>query len=163
MRVDRDWLVVATRRHKERAARMSLEQLGLATYLPMLEQWPRPAVGASVGPMFPGYLFAHATVRDVYPIGRAAGVRGFVSFGGAPARLDDAVVEFLRSREDANGIIRAEPLPLGSEVVITDGPLRGFIAVVERRLSARQRVLLLLDILQRQTRVEVPEQWIRQA
>jgi transcription antitermination factor NusG len=60
-------------------------------------------------------------------------------------------------------VISAEPLPLGSEVVITDGPLRGFIAVVERRLSARQRVLLLLDILQRQTRVELPERWIRQA
>ena len=157
------WLVVATRRHKERAAQAALAQLAVTTYLPVLEQWPRPAVGASVGPMFPGYLFALATARELYAISRAAGVRGFVSFGGAPARLDGAVVEFLRSREDRDGIIRAEPLPLGSEVVITDGPLRGFIAVVERRLTARQRVLLLLDILKRQTRVEVPEQWIRQA
>jgi transcriptional antiterminator RfaH len=157
------WQVVATRRHKERAAQAAVELLGVPTYLPLLQQWPRPAVGAEIGPMFPGYLFAYVTPRDVHPVGRTGGVRGFVNFGGAPARLDDAVVDFLRSREDADGVIRAAPLPLGSEVVITDGPLRGFIAVVERRLSARQRVLLLLDILQRQTRVELPEQWIRQA
>jgi transcriptional antiterminator RfaH len=157
------WQVVATRRHKERAAHAAIAQLGVPTYLPLLRQWPPPAVGADVGPMFPGYLFVQPASGDVYRIERTAGVRGFVTFGGATARLDDAVVEFLRSREDAHGVISAEPLPLGSEVVITDGPLRGFIAVVERRLSARQRVLLLLDILQRQTRVELPERWIRQA
>jgi transcriptional antiterminator RfaH len=160
---DGAWWVVATRRHKERVAQAAIEQLGIPTYLPLLRQWPRPSVGAEVGPMFPGYLFVLVVPSDVHRVGRTAGVRGFVTFGGAPATLDDAVVEFLRSREDAHGIICAEPLPLGSEVVITDGPLRGFIAVVERRLNARQRVLLLLDILQRRTRVELPERWIRQA
>ena len=114
--------------------------------------------------MFPGYLFVRC-MRSATCI--ASGARPvFVDSWrseAAPARLDAAVVEFLRSREDGDGIISAEPLALGSEVVITDGPLRGFIAVVERRLDARQRVLLLLDILQRQTRVELPERWIRQA
>jgi transcriptional antiterminator RfaH len=157
------WRVVATRRHKERAAEASLRQLGVGTYLPLLLQWPRPAVGADIGPMFPGYLFTCVKPCDMPAVDRTPGVRGFVTFGGTPARLDDAVVDFLRWREGPDGIIRADLLSSGSEVVITDGPLRGFVAMVERRLTARQRVLLLLDILQRQTRVELPEQWIRQA
>jgi transcription antitermination factor NusG len=54
-------------------------------------------------------------------------------------------------------------MPAGREVVIRDGPLRGIVAVVERRLTGRQRVLVLIDILQRQTRVELPEKWVREA
>jgi transcription antitermination factor NusG len=74
-----------------------------------------------------------------------------------PAALDAVHVE-------PAGAAKDEPsLPAGAEVLITDGPLRGLVAVVERRLTARQRVLLLLDILQRQTRVEMPERWVRQA
>jgi hypothetical protein len=88
------WRVVETRRHKERAAQAALAQVAVPAYLPLLQQWPRPA---------------------------------------------------------------------GAEVVVTEGPLRGLVAVVERRLTARQRVLLLLEILQRQTRVEMPERWVRQA
>jgi transcriptional antiterminator RfaH len=157
------WRVVETKRHKERATQAALEQIGVRTYLPLLHQWPRPIVGSEIGPMFPGYVFAHATAGDFHRVGRTAGVRGFVTFGGVPACLDDGAVEFLRHREGPDGIISADPLPAGAEVLITDGPLRGLVAVVERRLTARQRVLLLLDILQRQTRVEMPERWVRQA
>jgi hypothetical protein len=35
------------------------------------------------------------------------------------------------------------------------------VAIVERRLTAHERVLVLLDLLQRQTRVEMPERWVR--
>ena len=157
------WRVVQTKRYKERAAQRYLSELGLVTYLPLLLQWPRPAVGAEVGPMFPCYLFLSVAARDVCRVGRTAGVRGFVNFGGEPALLDEAAIEFLRAREGLDGIIRANPLPPGAQVMIGDGPFRGLVAVIERRLTARQRVLVLLEILQRQTRVEIPEKWVRQA
>jgi len=48
-------------------------------------------------------------------------------------------------------------------VRVTDGPWRGLVAILDRRVSARERVLVLLDILQRQTRVEMPETWVRLA
>jgi len=37
----------------------------------------------------------------------------------------------------------------------------GVGGLIERRVSARERVLVLLDILQRQTRVEMSETWLR--
>jgi transcription antitermination factor NusG len=86
-----------------------------------------------------------------------------VNFGDGPARVGSEVVAYLRSRAGADGVINIEPVAAGQEVTITDGPLRGLPAVVERRLTARQRVLVLLDLLHRQTRVELPERWLRLA
>jgi hypothetical protein len=49
-----------------------------------------------------------------------------------------------------------------SEVVITDGPLRGFFTSVGRRSTARRRVHPVLDV-PKHSRIEQPEQWTRQA
>lgn len=157
------WFVVRTKRHRERLAEARLAQIGLEAYLPLLLQWPRPAVGSDVGPMFPSYVFVQATMPDdFYRISRTAGVHGFVTFGSAPAPIDASAVAFFRSREGVDGVIRSDPLPRGREVQITNGPLRGLVAVVEQRLTGRQRVRVLLEILQRQTPVEMPERWVRQ-
>jgi len=155
------WWVVQTHRHKERAAQVQLEREGLATYLPLLRQWPRPAVGSDVGPMFPCYLLVRAAPELFHHIGRTPGVHGLVSFGGEPAPLAASVVALLRAREGCDGIVAPTPLPPGAEVEITQGPLQGVVAVLEQRLTARQRVRVLLDLLQRRTRVEMPEQWVR--
>lgn len=157
------WRVVQTQRHKERAAQARLAQGGLDTYLPLLRQWPRPAVGGDVGPMFPSYVFVRATLAHFHRVAHTAGVRGFVTFAEQPAHLDESVITFLRSREGPDGVISGVPLPIGRAVEITDGPLRGLVAVLERRLTGRQRVLVLLEILQRETRVELPDRWVRLA
>ena len=68
----------------------------------------------------------------------------------------------LRRWEYPGGIVREDPLRSGSEVVIKDGPLRGF-AMIERRRTARQRVRPPVDVVQRQTRVALSEQWARQS
>ena len=155
------WRVVTAHRHREAVARVRLGQQGLETHLPLLRRWPRPPVGSDVGPLFPGYVFVRAERAHFHRITRTPGVGGLIVFGGEPARLDDAVIDFLRGREEPDGIITAGPLPSGSAVRITDGPWRGLAAILERRVSARERVLVLLNILQRQTRVEMPETWVR--
>ena len=157
------WYVAETQRHKERAAQACLLQFALEAYVPLLRQWPRPAVGSEIGPLFPGYLFVRATPRDHYRISHTPYVRGLVAFSGQPAPLDESVIAFLRSRQGPDGIIRYDPVPAGYELAITDGPLRGLGAVLERRISGRQRVLVLLELLQRETRVEMPERWVRRA
>jgi transcriptional antiterminator RfaH len=157
------WRVVTAHRHREAVARVRLVQQGLETYLPLLRRWPRPPVGSDVGPLFPGYVFVRAARAHFHRITHTPGVGGLIVFGGEPARLDDGVIDFLRSREEPDGIIEARPLPSGSAVRVSDGPWRGLVAVLERRVSARERVLVLLDILQRQTCVEMPETWVRLA
>lgn len=159
------WYVARTRRHRERMVQGQLRRHGLSTYLPLLHQSPPPAVGPEIGAMFPCYVFVQASMpADFYRITHTPGVHSLVSFSDAePAPLDACVIEFLRSREGGDGVIRTNGLAPGGRVRVVEGPLRGFDAVIERRLTARQRVRVLLDMLQRRTRVELPETWVRQA
>lgn len=161
----RGWYVLQTKRHRERIAQRYLEEIGVSSYLPRILQWPRPAVGSAVVPMFPGYVFVHATLsEDFTRIIWTPGVKAFVSFGGAPAEVDASIIEFLCSRQGPDGLVHcASPIHEGSEIRIIAGPFRGLTAVVEQRLPARERVRVLMDLLQRPTRVELPERWIARA
>ncbi len=156
-------MVVQSKRHKERTVQLNLARAGIPAYLPLLRQWPRPAVGGDVGPMFPGYVFCRPAPAQLGAIAGLSGAIRLVAFGDGPARVGPEVIAYLRSRAGADGVIAIDPVVAGREVTIIDGPLRGLPAVVERRLTARQRVLVLLDLLHRRTRVELPERWLRLA
>jgi transcription antitermination factor NusG len=157
------WYVLQTVRNRERLAQAALSQRGLPSYVPRIEQWPRPAVGSAVAPMFPGYLFVHATLDDCACVSWTPGVKGFLAFGDGPAWIDAAAIDFLREREAPDGIIHCAPPPSGQTVRIVDGPFRGLTAVIERRLPAHERVRVLIQILRAETPVELPERWLRQA
>ena len=158
-----DWYVIETQRHREAIARAMLGARGIASYLPCIAQWPRPAVGAAIAPMFPGYLFVQTELEaEAHRVMRTNGVKAFVAFGDVPVPIGAAAVEYLRSREGPDGLIRCgADAPDGAAVRIVDGPFRGLTAVVTARLPARDRVRVLMEILQRQTAVELPEKWVR--
>lgn len=158
-----EWYVVETQRHRERVARAVLAERGIASYLPRVVQWPRPAVGSAVAPMFPGYLFVRVSyVEDGHRVVRSNGVKAFVAFGGDPVPVADEAIEFLRGREGPDGVIHCGGQDVdGAAVRIVDGPFRGLTAVVTQRLGAGDRVRVLMEILQRQTSVELPERWVR--
>jgi len=159
------WYVVATKRHSEQIARARLTERGIESYLPLTVEWPRPAGGRLIQPLFPGYLLVKGTLpRDYYRVSWTQGVKAFVVFGEYPPPLDERYVEFLRAREGADGFIRcAEETEARMSVRVLHGPLTGFAAVVQRRLPARERVVVLLNLLQRETPVELPERWVKRA
>jgi transcriptional antiterminator RfaH len=113
--------------------------------------------------MFPGYVFCQPPPSQLDRVAASNGVSGFVRFGDRPAMVPPEVIGYLRSRASADGIITLDLEFAGRRVTITDGPLRGLPAVIERRMTGRQRVLVLLDLLQRRTRVELPDRWLRLA
>ena len=160
---DAGWLVAQTKRQQERTVQGALAREEIPTYPPLLRQWPRPALGGEVGPMCPGYVFCQPDPIRLSGVARCNGVVRLVSFGDAPARVGSEVIAYLRSRAGSDGVIAINPVVAGRPVTITSGPLRGLEAVVERRLTTRQRVLVLLDLLHRSTRVELPEEWLRLA
>lgn len=158
-----DWFVLQTNRNKERLAQLALGQRGITSYLPRIVQWPAPAVGSPIAPLFPGYLFVRLQTDDCARVSWTPGVRAFVSFGGGPATIDASAIEFLHGREAEDGLIHCEPLPAMREVRIVNGPFRGLTAVIERCLPAGERVRVLMQLLCRDTLVELPARWVRQA
>lgn len=158
------WYVLRTNRNKERLVQAALRQRGVESYLPRVVQWPRPAVGSAIAPMFPGYLFVHVATDGCSAICWTPGAKALLSFGGGPVPIDRNVIEFLRGREGPDGLVRCgEPVPGKSEVRIVSGPFRGLTAVLDQYRPAHERVRVLLDLLQRHTPVELPERWVRLA
>src|SRR5262249_61084496 len=95
---DEDWMVVQAKRHKERAVQANLAREGIATYLPLLRQWPRPAVGSDVGPMFPGDVFCQPLPDQLGTVMGCSGRLRLGTFGDGPARVGPEVVAHLCSR-----------------------------------------------------------------
>jgi len=157
------WYVVRTKPRAEAAAAENLRARGLEVYLPRLASaFGRSGTrggDARLEPLFPGYLFSRLRLPTDYALAAwTPGVAHLLGRGdGLPAPLDDAVVESLRERAGGGEILRPRPvLRAGAPVEIRSGPFAGLLAVIDRPCSAAGRIQILLDLLRRQTRLELP-------
>jgi transcription antitermination factor NusG len=117
-------------------------------------------------PLFPNYLFVRIDpAEDFYTVLWSPGVSRFITCErGTPASLDDGIVEFLRERADGNGIIAARAdLHVGSEVEVTGGPFHGLAGIIARPPDAKGRVKVLMRLLNRRVKVDVPVRSLRAA
>ena len=86
------------------------------------------------------------------PIRSTLGVSQLVCFGTRPAKVEDPLVDLLRSREQA---LPTETLfSQGDTVVITEGPLAGLEAAYQMA-DAEQRAMVLLHILSQPVPVKI--------
>ena len=154
------WYAVNTKSHHEQLAELNLQRLGVETFYPQIKQRKviRRKEKTVIGPLFPGYLFARFHVATSYrAVTYARGVRRIVAFGSTPARVDEDLIQGMKTRL-CNGYVSPNPRRLapGQVVRIQDGPLSGIEAVFEREMPDHQRVVLLLRTLAYQARVVVP-------
>ena len=115
-----------------------------------------------MGPLFPGYLFARFDVESHYrAVHYSQGVRGVVGFGSDPAKVDEEMIESIRSRLEDGCMILPSPLfKPGQMVRIQEGPFEGLEAVFEREMPAQERVVLLLKSLSYQARVLIDREQV---
>lgn len=154
-----NWYCLHTKPKREAQAAAHLrETLGVETYFPLLRQYRtiRRVRRLVTRPLFPRYLFcrfdlaaAFAAVRYSYD------VLDIVRFGPAPAVVEDALIAELRSwAGEAVDLITLQPdLQVGDTVQICDGPMRGLQAVILRQKDDRDRVAVLLSILENQVQL----------
>lgn len=149
------WYCVHTRPQKEaQTAALLQETLGLETYYPRLKRQRiiRRVKRVVVGPLFPRYLFCRFDLAAQYRAVRyTQDVIDIVSFGQTPAVVGDALIEGMKSwaAEAVDVITLQGSLRRGDRVEITDGPLRGLQAVIENEMNGRERVAVVLSILER--------------
>jgi transcriptional antiterminator RfaH len=156
---DRSWVVVNTHPHKERFVLENLARQSFPAYCPMLRARIRHArtTRQSLRPMFPGYVFA-AVDTDVQrwkPLLSTFGVRSVMRSGDRLSYLPAGFVEALRAREVDGAIIRpSAPFHVGQLVRLTREPFDGLVATIVE-MDERQRLVVLLDLLNRPVRVSV--------
>ena len=163
----RQWCVVYSKPRKETCAQFHLARRGIEVFAPRM-LLPEYLHGRTrLVPLFPNYLFVRIDpAGDCSTVLWCPGVSRFVtSQRGTPARLDDAIVEFLRERADAGGVIAARAdLAVGSEVEVTRGPFGGLMGIIARPPDAKGRVKVLMRLLNRHAvNVDVPIHALRAA
>jgi transcriptional antiterminator RfaH len=88
------------------------------------------------------------------PIRSTTGISSFVRFGTEAARVPDALIATLKAQEAFFGerAIDLDRYHVGDKVIITEGPFRGLEAVFQK-YDGEERVIVLLEILHKQTKL----------
>jgi transcriptional antiterminator RfaH len=133
-----DYYAVFCKPRSELQAEYHLTLKGCETFMPRQRYEPRHKGKTcriihpvqSIGPLFPRYLFARGL--EASEIHYTIGVSDLVRAGIEPVAIPEAVIERIRSKLDAQGILIPEaapaPLEVGEWVEVTQGPLQGLIS-----------------------------------
>jgi len=104
-------------------------------------------------PLFPGYVFIRMGAEDSWlSIRSTRGVNRVVAFCGQPCRVPDATIHHLRTRCSTTA---AKPaLSPGDRVQVRVGECADMEAIFVS-MDGEQRVMLLLNVLNRQQQIQV--------
>ncbi len=154
------WYSARTKpKHEHIAAANLRRHLALPVFFPRirLEKLTRRGLIRVVEPLFPGYIFVRCVVEEqVDEIQFLSGIGKLVEFGGKYPRVADPIIEELQACFGQDDLISVDRrLAPGDEVTVAAGAFAGMKAQVLKSLPAKKRVQILLDILGRQTTVEV--------
>ena len=153
------WYAIHAKPRQEAVALLSLQREKIETFFPKLrrKRTIRRVRKWVTGPLFPGYFFARFDVALAGRLVRYAdGVINVVSFGGKPALVDPTIIAALKEYATAD-VVTIQPTGLrqGDPVEIQTGPFRGLQGVFEHEMSDRDRVVILLEVLAKSTRVQI--------
>jgi transcriptional antiterminator RfaH len=146
------WYVIHTHPKQEARADLNLRAEGVETLYPKIKERRYNQFTGSLSfvtkALFPRYIFARFAAKKSHGIYYTRGVHSVVRFGPSPARIDNDVIELIKSRMDETGLVNInEELSAGDKVVIKNGPLKSFMGIFERQINASDRVMILLTAI----------------
>jgi transcription antitermination factor NusG len=145
---DSTWVAVWTKPRAEKAAARALESHAVTHWLPIQtvrRQWSDRWKDVEI-PLFPGYLFAEASVRTWLSLLRVPGVLTVVKRGRDPAwisanRMAEVRCAVQRAKHVAHsphGAHVVEDFEVGDRVRVVDGPIAGLVGVVRETRGSRR-------------------------
>jgi len=164
------WFAVYTKPRQEQIALHNLERQSFECFLPQVaksDRRRRSSRAAAYEPLFPRYLFLRADDRQqsLGTVRSTRGAVGLVTAGVELSTVPEGVIDQLKARVDpAIGLIPADTMTLarGDKVQIDEGPL-GALEGVFKEHRGQTRSLLLIEMLGRQTAVEIDSRLVKKA
>lgn len=161
------WYVLRSKPNKEEALWQELLARSYEVFYPQIHVKPVNPRSRKVRPYFPGYLFINI---DLPVVGYSALAYiphsyGLVIFDTEPALVPEELIGALRRHMDAvnaagRGLL--DGLKRGEKVLIQAGPFTGYEAIFDASLAGRERVRVLLKLLNKgQIPVELPSGHIK--
>ena len=141
------------------------QQTGIEVFNPKIrkKRYLRGRMTVAEEKLFPCYLFARFDLSRYYRMVKyTRGVRSLVGDrGGNPYSVDENLITFLKSKMN-DGFIRLDPphFEPGEQVTITDGPLKGLMGIFQKELLVKERVMILLNTISYQARMEIDREFL---
>lgn len=157
------WYLLQCKPRQDGRAALNLQNQGYQVFNPQIR---RESTGATrrpeaTEPLFPGYLFIRLAEQDNWaPLRSTRGVSRVVSFNNIPARVTDEMIAGIEER-CRQPLVR-KPHAAGDRVLITQGPLQ-MLEGIFLSMNGQQRVLILLQLLNRKQPVQLSIDHIRSA
>ena len=155
------WYCARTKpKHEHIAAATLRRDLGLEVFNPRLRSERatfRGVIKRVTAPLFPCYIFIRCALEErLDQVRHTSGISSIVNFGGRIPEVPELVIEELRACFGTEEALDVDTCPgPGDGVTVTSGAFLGLQAVVLRAWPAKRRVEILLEILGRQTPMEV--------
>ena len=153
------WYLVHTKPRQEKCALENLQRQDYHCYLPLLstQKLRKGQLTWVDEPLFPRYLFIQLddslSAPSWSPIRSTIGVSHLVRFGTQPAKVPEALIDWLMKHE---ATLRETPEPLfksGDRVQVTQGPFAGMEGIYQMTEGER-RVMVLIELMSKP--VELP-------
>lgn len=154
------WYTLYTKPNAEYQVETSMRRRGIQTYLPEIES-VKARRGRDRKPFFPCYLFIKVDFKAVglSRVRWTPGLRRIVAFADRPVALPDEVISLIRRKLDEINADGRQPMHTfqpGDTIRITEGPLRGMLAIFDGPTTPAERVRVLLNFLGHARRVSLP-------
>ncbi|SFH29047.1 MULTISPECIES: transcription/translation regulatory transformer protein RfaH [unclassified Pseudomonas] len=151
----RNWYLVQCKPRQDERAEDNLSRQGYECARPTCrrERIVRGQRQTSIESLFPGYLFIQMSNEASWaPLRSTRGIARVVAFGGQPLRVADDLIYQLQQRSESEV---KKIFNVGDNVRILDSGLSEIDAVF-MAMEGEERVILLINMLNRQRQISVP-------
>lgn len=147
-----DWLLLHSKAFKEEFLWREITARQVECYLPRLHVIPVNPRSRKIVPYFPGYLFVklEPASPEINALRWLPGATGWVHFGEQLATIPEALINGLRrhlEEVNAQNTRGAERFTHGERVEVLEGPFKGYEGVFDTRLSGKDRVKILIQLV----------------
>ena len=154
----KDWFVVRTKTGDEHRANDNLLHQEIETFLPLFKNYylRNGRMVQTIKPLFPNYLFARIDLEVQYSkVKWTRGVSRVLGDRDGPVPISEKVVQTIRDRVGKDSLIELEEqIKEGDMVQVSSGPLKDLIGIFQKKMSGKDRVKILLNLIG----VDVPVQ-----
>lgn len=160
---DTSWYLLQCKPRQDGRAAANLRNQGYRIFHPQVCRQTPSATGLNAMPelLFPGYLFIRLASQDNWaPLRSTRGVSRLVSFNNVPAKVADTIIAGIEER--CRQPVRQKAHAAGDRVCITQGPLQ-MLEGIFLTMNGQERVVILLQLLNRQQPVHLPISHVRSA
>jgi len=148
------WYCVQTAPARETMAAEYLRSKSLNVYNPVVPVRSSSSGKKRPAPLFPRYVFARfALNRHFGAVRYGQGIANVVRDMEGPLPVPDTVIEEIRRRVD-DGFYSCAQLETGEGVMVESGAFRGVTGIFRAYASGRERVRVLMELMNRSVVVE---------